>query len=87
MQFRITSPLVSLEAGQVLAVDDAQGARIQPRSARLWITEEGDFTDFVVDPGQSYEITHEGRTLIQALEPTWVSFREAAHPAADSVYS
>jgi hypothetical protein len=79
--------MVCLEAGQVLSVDDAQGAQIQPRSARLWITEEGDFTDFVVDPGQSFEITHEGRTLVQALEPTWVSFTEASHPAADSVYS
>ena len=87
MKLRVFSPVVSLEAGQVLALDDALGAKVQPSSARLWITEEGDYTDFVVDPGQSYEITHDGRTLVQALEPTWVTFAEAPHCAANRAYS
>ena len=50
MQVTLASPLLALEAGQIVTLDDACGARIEPRQGTVWITEEGNTRDFVVQP-------------------------------------
>ena len=47
MHLRLDAPVLALEAGQLFALDDARGTRIQPREGTLWITEEGEPKDFV----------------------------------------
>jgi len=78
MHLNVTSSKVVLEPGQVLTLDDAEGVRILPRGARIWVTEEGDFSDFVVNPGEEFVVAHRGRTIVQAIGTTWVDLREAA---------
>ena len=70
MQLNVTSSRVVLEPGQVLTLDDAKGVHIRPRGARVWITEEGDCTDFVVNPGEDFIVSHRGRTVLQAIDTT-----------------
>jgi hypothetical protein len=74
----ISASRVALESGQVLTIDDAKGVHIRPCAAKVWITEEGDCSDFVVAPGEDFVVSHKGRTLIQAIDPTWVDLEEAA---------
>ncbi|MGD9954395.1 MAG: DUF2917 domain-containing protein [Burkholderiales bacterium] len=78
MQLNVTSSKVVLEPGQVLTLDDAEGVHVRPRGAKVWITEEGDCSDFVVNPGEEFVITRAGRTVLQAIDTTWVDLREIA---------
>ncbi|MBC8023517.1 MAG: DUF2917 domain-containing protein, partial [Burkholderiales bacterium] len=42
MNIRLRTPLLALEPGQVVTLDDAQGTRIVARSGTVWVTEEGE---------------------------------------------
>ena len=77
MQITLKSPVLALETGQLLALDDVAGACIAPRRGAVWITEEGRHQDSVVKPGESHCITRQGRTVVQAFEPTLISIRES----------
>jgi hypothetical protein len=82
MNLRLDSPDLCLEAGQLLALDDAGGMRILPRAGTLWITEEGEPRDFVVGPGEAFVVTRAGRTLVQAVAPARVALRDGPLPRA-----
>jgi hypothetical protein len=82
MNLRLDSPDLCLEAGQLLALDDAGGMRILPRAGTLWITEEGEPRDFVVGPGEAFVVTRAGRTLVQAVVPARVALRDGPMPRA-----
>jgi len=44
----------------------------------VWVTEEGDCSDFVVNPGEEFVVSRKGRTVVQAIDTTWVDLQEAA---------
>jgi hypothetical protein len=69
------SPAVHLAQGQVLTLDDAAGARISSRAGTLWVTEEGAFTDHIVESGASFTLRRDGRTVVQALAPALVDIQ------------
>ena len=69
--------------GEVLTIDDAVGYRIHAREGTVWVTEEDDLQDHIVAAGEALTIAHEGRTVVQALAPSWISIRETAVPAND----
>ena len=73
--------LLELATGQVVTLDDAVGARIRARFGTLWVTEEGDTADHIVGAGDVRVIAHEGRTVVQALAPSWLSIDRS--PAND----
>lgn len=73
MVLNLKTPVVALEPGQVLSLDDAAGTRIVAREGIVWVTEEGVFADHIVGPGESLVISQGGRTLVQALQPAWVA--------------
>lgn len=66
-------PFVALETGQVLSLDDARGMRIRAKAGTVWVTEEGDLDDHIVDAGEARVIAHDGRTVVQALEHAWIA--------------
>ncbi|MDH5263410.1 MAG: DUF2917 domain-containing protein [Betaproteobacteria bacterium] len=67
MNIRVETPVLTLEAGQFLSLDDACGTRIEPDEGTVWITEEGEPRDFVVGPGEAYVVARPGLTLVQAM--------------------
>ena len=75
MQLDLASPLLALEPGQVLTLDDAAGTCIRARYGAVWVTEEGSSADHIVRPGDAHTIGRGGRTVVQALEPAWVALR------------
>lgn len=76
MRLDVESPLFALDPGQVIALEDARGKCVGARYGSLWVTEEGRIEDHVLCPGQVYTIAHDGRTLVQAMEPAWVLIKE-----------
>jgi hypothetical protein len=83
MQLQLQQPVIALEAGQVVTLDDAQGTRILTRMGTVWVTEEGDTRDHVVGPGDTLVVARPGRTLVQALKPSWISLADGPGAAND----
>jgi quercetin dioxygenase-like cupin family protein len=73
MELRLNAPVIALEPGQVLTLDDAAGTRIRARSGTVWVTEENDREDHIVRAGDARTVARGGRTVIQALESSWVA--------------
>ena len=84
MQVNVKAPVLSLEAGQVLSLDDAEGLRIRARTGTLWITQEGSRKDHIVGPGDTLIVAHPGRTVVQALQQSWLTIGDAFSAANDS---
>ena len=69
------TPTLALDAGQVLSLDDAAGARICPQAGSVWVTYEGNVHDFIVAAGECLVLERNGRTVLQALQPAFVSIQ------------
>lgn len=80
MHLELATPRFALEPGQVVSLDDACGALIEPTEGRLWITEEGERKDYVVRPGETFVVSRAGRTVVQAVERAWITLHEGALP-------
>jgi hypothetical protein len=75
MRLDLKQPILSLETGQVLTLQDAAGRRISARSGTVWVTEEGRPHDLIVEGGDSIVLERDGRTVVQALAPSVVAIR------------
>lgn len=75
MELNLEHPVLALEPGQLVTLDDAAGTRIVARSGTLWVTEEGDRADHIVGPGEALVITRDGRTLLQAMQSACVALQ------------
>jgi len=73
------TPWVSLAAGEVLSLDDAEGILIHARIGTVWVTEEDDVEDHIVGPGDALVIDKPGRTVVQALAPARLLIRGPAN--------
>ena len=73
MKLNANNAVLELKPGQIVTLDDADGASVTVRTGSLWITEEGELKDIVLSPGEKRVITHPGRTLMQAMRTTWVA--------------
>jgi hypothetical protein len=84
MELSIKAPNIALNVGEVFTVDDAEGLRIVARRGTVWVTEEGDSEDHIVGPGDALTVAHPGRTVVQALQPAWITLGEGTAAANDS---
>ena len=73
MDMIIESPVIALQPGQVVTLDDALGVRIRATEGAVWVTYEDSLKDLIVGPGQTLVIGRNGRTVVQALQPTHVA--------------
>ena len=85
MNLSLHTPELALDTGQVLSLDDAEGVRIRARTGTVWVTEEGSVKDYIVAAGDTLIVEHAGRTVVQALQPAWISIGEG-EPAANDAY-
>jgi hypothetical protein len=86
MKLDVRKPVLVLEPGEVITLDDAEGTRIRARSGTVWVTEEGSSADNVVGPGEWYTVRRPGRTVVQALKTAWVSLTDCVRPANDPTW-
>ena len=75
MDMIVESPVLSLEPGQVVTLDDAAGVRIRATEGIVWVTYEDSLKDVILGPGETLVVARNGRTVVQALQPTHVALQ------------
>ena len=56
-----------LTAGELVRLDGARGTTLRVTRGRIWLTQERDTRDIVLEAGDVFTIEHAGRTVIEAL--------------------
>jgi hypothetical protein len=67
MQIELRSGAVQLGPNQTLKVVDGAGSTLCAVDGALWITEENQAQDIVLEPGHCYRLRHPGTALINSL--------------------
>ena len=67
MKIELESGGLRLAHGQILKVLNGAGATILARDGTVWITEEGQERDIVLDAGSCYRLRHRGVAVVNAL--------------------
>ncbi len=82
MTFDSINPTFNLKARQIVRVADLHGARIACRQGTVWITQDGDVADTVLERGQWFETAKPGQILIYGLGAAEVDIVEVARTTA-----
>jgi hypothetical protein len=90
MNIKASTALLALARGTTLTLEDARGALVRCLRGRLWITQERDQKDYVVDAGGTFRIDRDGPTVVEAARDARFLVEAAAagaleawwHPAA-----
>lgn len=77
----VSTELVGLSRHEVRTLAGHPGLRIASHRGRVWITQDGDPRDVVIDAGESHVLDRDGPVYVQALDAAWV-LMPAAAPAA-----
>lgn len=67
MDIDISRAVIELDAQNVLALRDGQGGSVLCLEGTVWITQENDPADVVLEPGESLELTRKGSAVVQAM--------------------
>jgi hypothetical protein len=67
MQIQFKSGAVKLGPNQTLKVVDGAGSTVSAVEGCVWITEENDPNDIVLEPGHSYRLKHDGTAVLNPL--------------------
>jgi hypothetical protein len=66
---------VTLNKYRVWNIDgDRRGDVIHCSYGTLWITQEGDMKDYILDAGQDFWVTRSGTVIVQALDDSKFQF-------------
>ena len=65
---------LALNTHQIASTTEARGQALEVVRGSVWITLDGKFDDYVLNPGERLPINSRGRVVIQALAPTEVKF-------------
>lgn len=72
-----------LAAGAIHRVADGAGTTIAVVRGRVWITQESDPSDRVIDAGESFRLDRPGLALVQALADASLLILDSASGAAE----
>jgi Protein of unknown function (DUF2917) len=78
----VPAQLVGLSRHEVRAFAGHPGLRIASHRGRVWITQDGDPRDVVIDAGESHALDRDGPVYVQALDAAWVLMPTVAPSAA-----
>ena len=65
--------LNGLRKGQLLAVAGRRGVRVESRRGAVWVTQDGDPNDVILNAGEAQVLDGHTPVLIQALDAACVS--------------
>lgn len=69
---------LSLAAHSLLTLEPTSGGlEVCSPTGRLWLTQEGDGVDHILEPGGEFRTTHPGRVVVEALEASTFSVCDA----------
>ena len=72
MKVKISQSEFCLSKRQTLSLGDGAGVRIEAQSGTVWVTQDHDLRDVVLEPGQAVTLERNGRAIVQALEASRV---------------
>ena len=67
MKLEMKTGAVKLGPNQTLKVMDAAGSTVCALEGAIWITEETDAKDIVLQPGGCYRFRHDGVAIVNSL--------------------
>jgi hypothetical protein len=70
-----SSPATPLQRRQTFQLRARRGERIECRTGQLWVTQDGDPRDVILQAGQSFILDRAGAALISALEEASFVYR------------
>jgi hypothetical protein len=66
---------ITLDKYRLWNIDgDRRGDVIRCLYGKLWITQEGDLKDYILEPGQDFWVTKAGTVVVQALNDSKFKF-------------
>lgn len=74
MRIELEANTLRLGRGQTLKLRDGTGGTVCCRSGTLWITEENQPRDVLLEAGACHRLSRQGVALVQALGEAFVSF-------------
>jgi Protein of unknown function (DUF2917) len=77
MRFDSNALTVRLKPRQILSLPGKPGACVRVRRGSVWITEDRNQADIVLEPGQSHASAHAGTTLIYGLEDAEIDIEDS----------
>ena len=86
---RLASPPQSayLLRRQTFNLQARKGQRIECRTGQLWITQDGDPNDVILEADQSFTLDRSGHALVSAIEDASFMLRNPAVAAPSAVAS
>ncbi len=67
MKLELKTGAVQLGPNQTLRVVDGEGTTVCAVEGTVWITEENQVRDIVLEPGNCYRLEHPGIALVNSL--------------------
>ena len=71
-----------LAKGRIRRVHRPVGRRVECLTGTLWVTQDGDSRDIVLEPGDSFTFDHRGDALISALDDSRFLLLDVCAPVA-----
>lgn len=78
MNIKLNRVNVVLARDQILPVLDARGVKVTCVSGSLWITQDCDRRDVILESGDSFVMDHGGAALVSAMLPSVLFVEEPA---------
>ena len=72
----------TLTKGRIRRVHQPIGQRVECLTGALWVTQDGDPRDIVLEPGESFAFDHRGDALISALSDSRFLLLSVCAPGA-----
>lgn len=67
MNTDLTLPSIPLRHGDTRRIEHGQGLHVQCLTGTLWLTQDGDLRDIVLEPGEGATIERDGLSVVTAL--------------------
>jgi hypothetical protein len=68
MTVDLAGNIINIARNRIIALDNARGTTIVCVRGSLWITEQRGSEDVLLEPGERYVLTGNGKALVTALE-------------------
>jgi hypothetical protein len=78
---------LDLPYGAMLPIANAKGVRIACLGGALWVTQDDDRSDAIVEPGSSFQVSRAGKTIIVALRDSRVALHSPTPAQLSFTYS
>jgi hypothetical protein len=76
MNIELANSTLTLARDGLVALRDAQGAHVACLTGALWITEDHEHGDIILEAGESVTLRRRGLTLVMALQPASLRLSE-----------